>query len=69
MEQLEIMFDLKQGGEWLVAARVWMQSNIKDGDTLCWSDGTLISTPFCKLEEFALKVAIAAVAEDRKKRK
>lgn len=67
MEQFEIMNELKQGGTWLLAARSWMQSNVHRGDSICWSSGELVSIPFCKLEEFALRVAIAAVAEDRAK--
>lgn len=67
METLKIYEELKSGGDWLGAARRWMQSNIHRGDTLCWSSGEMVSMPFCKLEELAQKVAIAAVAEDRRK--
>ena len=57
--------ELKRGGEWLLKARTWMQSNIKDGDTLHWGSSQDVSIPFNKLEEFALIVAIAAVQADR----
>ena len=61
--------ELSRGGEWLGAARRWLQSNVQNGDTMYWSDSTLVSIPFYKLEEFALKVAIAAVLEERRKHK
>ncbi len=67
MEKIKIYSELRQGGEWLGSARSWMQSNIPRGDTICWSSGELVSIPFCKLEEFAMAVAVAAVAEERKK--
>lgn len=69
MESLKICQELKDGGDWLGAARSWMQSNIKEGDTLPWSSGKSVSIPFCKLEEFALRISIAAVAEDRRRNK
>jgi len=68
MTKFEVALELKSGGEWLGAARSWMQSNIHRGDTLCWGSGEPVQLPFCKLEEFALHVAAAAVAEDRRKR-
>ena len=64
---LGIHEELKTGGEWLAAARRWMQSNIREGDTLYWSSAKLVEVPFCDLESFALHVATAAVAEDRRK--
>lgn len=67
MDKLHIYEELKGGGEWLGAARSWMQGNIQRGDTICWGSGDLVSIPFCKLEEFARHVAIAAVDEDRRK--
>lgn len=53
--------EMAKGGDWLSAARIWMQSNVRGGDTLEWSSGELVSIPFCKLEELALKVAVATV--------
>lgn len=60
--------ELRHGGKWLGAARTWMQSNIRNGDTMIWSSAEPVQIPFCKLEEFARHVAIHAVAEDRAKR-
>ncbi len=56
------------GGEWLGAARKWMQENIREGDTLYWNSNEPVSIAFCDLERFARTVAIAAVREDRRKR-
>lgn len=68
MEEMKIALELKDGGEWLGAARRWMQSNIPRGDTICWGSAELVQIPFRELEGFALRVAAAAVAEDRRKR-
>ena len=68
-ETLKVHDELSKGGEWLGTARRWLQSNVKGGDTLCWSSGEAVHIPFCKFEEFALKVATAAVAADRANRK
>lgn len=67
MDSIAIYNELKTGGAWLGAARSWMQSNVKEGDTLEWGSGKMIHLPFCKLEEFAMRVAVAAVEEDRRK--
>ncbi len=64
----EIYEQIKGGGRWLGAARIWMQSNIKNGDTMEWSSTEIVSIPFCDLEKFALAVAVAAIAEDRERR-
>ena len=68
MQTLEILGELHKGGEWLCAARRWMQSNVRNGDMLTWGSGEPVTIPFWKLEELALRVAVAAVAEDRAKR-
>ena len=68
MNVLAVMQELKQGGDWLGAARSWMQSNVQRGDTLPWGSSETVHIPFCKLEEMALRVAVAAVAADRTKR-
>lgn len=60
--------ELSRGGDWLGAARKWMQSNVPRGDTLGWSSYEPVTIPFCLLEELAERVAIAAVMEDRMKR-
>ena len=69
IEQLKVSEELKGGGEWLGAARRWMQGNIKDGDTMPWSSTKAVQIPFFSLEDFARKVAIAAVVEERKRAK
>lgn len=66
---LEVNEELRRGGEWLSAARNWMQNNIRGGDTLKWSSNEPIYVPFCKLEELALKVAQTAVYQERYKLK
>lgn len=63
---LMITNQLKSGGEWLGRARAWLQSNVRGGDTLTWGSGQPVQIPFCKMEEYALAVAVAAVAEDRR---
>jgi hypothetical protein len=67
MNSIAIYQELKSGGAWLGAARSWMQSNVKNGDTLTWGSGETVQLPFCKLEELAMRVAIAAVEEERAK--
>lgn len=67
VDLLEIYTELRNGGEWLAASRRWLQSNIRNGDTLKWSSGEMVQLPFCKFEELAIKVATAAVAEERRK--
>ena len=66
INMIDIHEELKHGGKWLSAARGWMQSNIKDGDTICWNSAKLVNIPFCDLESFALHVAKAAVADERR---
>ena len=57
--------ELTGGGNWLGAARTWMQSNIKDGDSLGWSSTKCVSVRFCDLQDFAKEVATHAVYADR----
>lgn len=59
--------EVSRGGPWLGAARAWMQNHVLEGDTLCWSSTKEITLPFCALEKLALAVAIAAIAEERRK--
>lgn len=65
----EIEKEISGGGDWLGSARKWMQSNVKNGDTLAWNSTETIHLPFYKLEELAKTVAVAAIAEDRRKTK
>ena len=63
----QVKVELSRGGDWLGAARIWMQHNVTGGDTILWSSTTPVSIAFCDLEEFAKTVAIAAVVAERKK--
>jgi len=56
---------LERGGDWLMAARLWMQSNVKDGDRLLWDSHQLVEVPFRSLEDLALTVAIAQAVADQ----
>ncbi len=58
--------EIERGGDWLKTARQWMQSNVRNGDSLEWSSCETIHLPFYQLQELAKAVAIAAVIEDRK---
>ena len=58
---IDIENELKLGGEWLGTSRRWLQNNVKNGDTLQWSSDKEVSIPFYKLEDFAKKVAVAAL--------
>lgn len=62
-DQLQLTMKISQGGKWLSVARSWMQSNVHKGDTLPWNSAENVTIPFYKLEEFAKRVAIAAVME------
>lgn len=57
---------LKRGGQWLAAARRWMQTNVHRGDTLTWNSGELVQIRFCDLEDLARTAAVAAVIEERR---
>lgn len=59
--------EIANGGDWLRAARTWMQSNVPRGDTLCWGDRQPVTVPFAVLEDLARTVAIAAVLAERRK--
>ena len=60
--------ELDNGGEWLGAARRWMQSNVIGGDRLYWGSKDFVTLPFFKLEELAKEVAAYAILHDRQKR-
>ncbi len=69
IEMIDNIYEqISWGGKWLGAARKWMQSNIKNGDTMEWSSTEIVSIPFCDLEKLARTVAIEAIAEDRERR-
>jgi hypothetical protein len=65
---IEVYEELRAGGDWLAAARRWMQSNVRNGDTLTWGSREPVQVAFGDLERLALAAASAAVAADRKKR-
>lgn len=67
VKKIDIENEIKSGGEWLRAARIWIQHNIRGGDELVWSSNKTVDIRFCDLEEYARTVAAAAIAEDRKK--
>lgn len=67
MNTIRILDELRLGGTWLGAARSWMQSNVREGDTLTWGSNKQVSIEFSKFEEFALCVAVAAVSNERDK--
>lgn len=54
---------LPYGGQWLSAARWWLQRNILRGDTLPWDSDEMVSVPFRMLEGLALTVATAATKD------
>lgn len=66
-DYLSIHKELKPGGNWLGKARQWIQLNVPNGDTTQWDSDKLVTIPFNKLEEFALKVAVEAVYTERLK--
>lgn len=68
-DYLRVFSELRGGGVWLSTARSWLQSNVKRGDSLSWNSGESVSLSFFKFEDFALKVATAAVSTDRWQRK
>ena len=69
VDKVGVNNELKGGGEWLRIARTWIQHNIRGGDTLEWGSEKTVNIRFSQLEEYARTVAVAAVHEDRKKRK
>lgn len=60
------------GGEWLGAARSWIQNHAINGSDVTWgSQDQLRRGPLSvhEVERFAAQVAAAAINEDRKKRR
>jgi hypothetical protein len=61
-------FDLlKQGGEWLGAARRWLQWNTHNGDRVTWGSEEVLHPPLTvrQVEELAAHVAAATLNEYR----
>jgi hypothetical protein len=67
-------FELKRkGGEWLAAARIWMQWNCLNGSRVTWGSHETLQTKFgCitvqQIEDLAATVAAAAIQEYEKKK-
>lgn len=53
---------LEEGGEWLGAARNYLKSHIRGGDTCIWSSADFLSMAVFQIEE----LAASAVLADRK---
>jgi hypothetical protein len=66
--KIQLIDTLRRGGDWIIALRRWLQSNVPKGDSLAWNSGQFVSIPFARFEEVGLKVALAAVEEDRRTR-
>jgi hypothetical protein len=66
-DYIEVRNEIAKGGDWLRAARTWMQSNVPRGDMLCWGDQQPVTVPFAALEDLARAVAVAAVMAERRK--
>lgn len=54
---------LRRGGKWLGKAREWMQSNVRNGDTMTWGEETPVSVTFADLERLAFEAAVGATIE------
>lgn len=54
---------LRQGGEWLGAARSWLQWHTRNGDQVTWGSGDLIEPQLSvrQIEDLASEVAAAAM--------
>ena len=61
----ELSEELSKGGEWLAAARTWMQSNIPRGDSITWGSTEPVKVTPRQLEELATKVALYVLFEER----
>lgn len=57
---------ISHGGKWLGAARTWMQSKIRFGDTLCWSSSEIVHVDLTKLYDLANVVVTATLLEANK---
>lgn len=72
LEQIRDRRDFKnRGGDWLGAARSWMQSNCLNGSDVIWGSDTALRTTHGPLtakdvESIAMVAAYAAVEEYKK---
>jgi hypothetical protein len=67
LETFQIHTEVHKGGEWLAKARCWLQSNVRDGDTLAWNSAQPVSVPFSHFEEYAMVVAQAVLTQERER--
>lgn len=51
------------GGQWLGAARTWLQSNLPNGDLLTWGSGNVLTMTVAQFEDAAAHIAAAAINE------
>jgi hypothetical protein len=68
VDEFSVRAELERGGTWLGAARNWMQWSLPGSSELKWAAHDPVSVPFCKLENLALVVAVAAVQSERTER-
>ena len=61
---------LHEGGEWLGAARTWLQWNTRNGDSVTWGSHDEIKPTLTvkMVEELAAHAAAAAINADRRVR-
>lgn len=71
MLAIDLSFKLqKQGGEWLAAARSYLQNHCRGGDENPWgSDCHSVTMTMRQVEELAAQVAAAAIVEYQEKLK
>ena len=59
----QIRESLKNGGQWIGAARNWLLWHKPGGSRLTWSSGDEVRMTVKEIEELALDVAVAALTE------
>lgn len=64
-DYINLRDELSRGGNWLGAARGWIQGNLPDGSIIKWGSPKTVEVSYKQLEELALCVATAAVSADR----
>lgn len=57
------------GGEWLSAARGWIQSNMPNGERVRWGSGDQLHMTVEQFERAAACIAASAINADRRQRK
>lgn len=69
MLAIDLSFKLqKQGGEWLAAARSYLQNHCRGGDDHPWgSDNHSVTMTMRQVEELAAQVAASAIVEYQEK--